>query len=499
MEFLDPRAERRHNILLFVGYGLIAIAIAIASLVLLYWSYGYSLTNEGEVQQNGLVFVSSQPAGAGVTLNGKPQTAKTDARLTLAAGSYDLRLKLAGYREWRYDFKVQGGDVQRLVYPKLFPTKLVTSSIRYFEATPQLVTQSPNQRWLLIKQAATPNAFTQYDLRRSAEPVASEFSIPTETITAGDGAQSWSVVEWASDDQYVLLDHGFTSEGTAGHEYVLCNRASPDRSLNLTTSLGLTADEDLTLFDKKFDKYYVYNKQTKILRAVTSNGKLLTDQREHVLAYKTHGDDKVLYVTDTAENGQPLNGTVNVVLHEGSRRQVLRQLPATSPGYLLNLAQYENDWYLAVGATDGKGVYLYRNPIEQATAATQLPRTWRFMRVSNPSNVSFSANSQLVLTENAQTCVVYDAENIEVKRFTLQRPLDAPQTELRWMDGHHLTYVSGGKTIVVDYDNQNAVELQATLPQFTPYFSGDFKYVFSLASAEGAAVRLTSTPLIVTK
>ncbi len=499
MEFLDPQAERRHRILLFVGYGLITIAIAIASLILLYWSYGYSLSNEGEVQQSGIVFVSSQPGGAVVSLNGKPETSNTNTRLTLAAGTYDMRLNLAGYREWGREVKVQGGDVQRFIYPKLFPARLASTSIRKLEAAPLLVTQSANQHWLLMKPNTTPNTFTLYDLRRPTEPTSAELTVPIETITPGDGVQSWTVVEWANDDQYVLLNHGFTSGDVAGHEYILFNRTAPERSQNLTRSLTLGIDEELTLFNKKYDQYYAYNKQTKILRAFNASGKVLTRQLEHVLAYKTHGDSWVLYVTDLAEDGKQKADTVNVVLRQGERRIVLRQLPAVSPGYVLNLAQYDNAWYVAVAATDGRGVYLYRNPFDQSGATVVSPRTWRFMRVQNPTNVSFSTNSQFVLAENGQTCVVYDAENIEVKRFTLERTLDALQPKVQWMDGHRLTYISGGKVIVVEYDNQNAVELQASLPQFVPYFSADYDYSFALAPGEGSAVQFTSTPLTVKK
>ncbi len=499
MEFLDPQAERRHRILLFIGYGLITIAIAIASLVMLYWSYGYSLTNDGEVQQSGLVFVSSQPEGATITLNGKAETSKTNARLTLTSGSYDMRINLAGYRQWSHNFNVEGGDVQRIIYPRLFPSKLTSTSIRNFEAEPTVASQSPNHRWLLIKNAATSNTFLLYDLRQPEEPIAADVTIPLESITAGDGAQSWTVVEWAGNDQYILLSHSYTTGETTGQEYILLDRTSGERTQNLTRTLTLSVDDELTLFDKKFDQYYAYNKQTKSLRSFTASGKALVAQIDHVLAYKTHGDSSVLFVTDVNEDGTQSASTVNVVLLQNSRRMVLRQLPATSAGYVLNLAQYDNAWYIAAGATDGGGVYLYRNPSEQVVLKGKPYQTWRYLRVQNPSNVSFSANSQFVLAENGQTCVIYDAENIEVKRFILSRALDAPQTKVQWMDGHRLTYVSGGKVIVVEYDNQNMVELQDSLPQFAAYYSGNYEYAFTIAKTQSATTQLTSTPLIIVK
>jgi PEGA domain len=499
MEFLNPQAERRHRILLFIGYGLAAIAIGLVTQLFLYRLYnGYSMNINGEIDQSGLVFVSSSPSGATISLNGQ-SNAKTNARLSLKAGDYDMRIKAAGYREWRHEVKVYGADVQRFTYAKLFPTKLVTSTIKKIDAAPLFTSQSPNRRWLLIKEASA-NTFMQYDMRRPDAPVATELTLPMDTlVTAGDGAYSWAVVEWASDDQYVLLNHTYTTGEATGHEYILVDRTAPERSLNLTRTLTLTADEQLTLFDKKYDQYYSYNTQTKTLRAFESDGKQLADLLEHVIAYKTYGSDTVLYVTDLPESGKQESGTVNVVLRQGARRLVLRRLSATSPGYLLDITRFNSTWFMVAAATDAKGVYIYRNPFSQSLTGSALPQVWRFMRLQNPVSVSVSTNAQFIFAQNGQECIVYDADAVETKRFMLSRTLDAPQIKAMWMDGHRLTYVAGGKLIVVEYDNQNLVELQAALPQYGAYFSADYDYSYALAPGDGAAVQLTSTPLIVKK
>jgi len=499
MEFLNPQAERRHRILLFVGYGLVAIAIGLVTQLFLYRLYnGYTLDIKGDIHQSGLVFVSSEPNGATISLNGTA-TAKTNARLSLNAGEYDMRIQAAGYREWSHEVKVYGADVQRFTYAKLFPTKLTTSTVKTIDSAPLFTSQSPSRRWLLIKEAS-PNTFMLYDLKRPDAPVTTELTVPTDTVlTAGDGVYTWSVVEWASNDQYVLLDHTYTIGETTGHEYILLDRTAPANSKNLTHTLAITADEELTLFDKKYDQYYSYNKQTKILRAFATGGKLLADQLEHVIAYKTYGNDTVLYVTDLPESGKQEPGTVNVVVRQGSSRLVLRRLSAVSPGYLLDITRFNSTWYMVAAATNGKGVFVYRDPFSQTLTGTTLPQVWRFLRLQNPAHVSVSTNAQFIFAQNGQDCAVYDADNVATTRFTLSRQLDAPQIKAIWMDGHRLTYVAGGKLIVVEYDNQNAVELQPALPQFGTYFSADYSYSYAFAPGDATAVKLTSTPLTVKK
>ena len=60
MEYLDPKKHKAHLIRLAVGYLLIGIALILTTVILLYRAYGFGLKN-GEVIQNGLIFVSSRP------------------------------------------------------------------------------------------------------------------------------------------------------------------------------------------------------------------------------------------------------------------------------------------------------------------------------------------------------------------------------------------------------------------------------------------------------
>jgi hypothetical protein len=127
MDYLDPKKEARHRVLLFVGYILIGVAILIGTLVLLYQAYGFGIGKNGTVIQNGLVFVSSQPNPANIYLNNKLNKSQTNTRLTLPSGIYQVRLARDGYRDWQRTIEVEGGDVQHFDYPFLIPSKLKKS------------------------------------------------------------------------------------------------------------------------------------------------------------------------------------------------------------------------------------------------------------------------------------------------------------------------------------------------------------------------------------
>jgi hypothetical protein len=67
MDFLDPRRFRKQKIRLMVGYILIAVAIGLGTVILVYGAYGYGInTKTGDIVQNGLLFVDSKPGGADI-------------------------------------------------------------------------------------------------------------------------------------------------------------------------------------------------------------------------------------------------------------------------------------------------------------------------------------------------------------------------------------------------------------------------------------------------
>jgi len=66
------------------------------------------------------------------------------------------------------------------------------------------------------------------------------------------------------------------------------------------------------------------------------------------------------------------------------------------------------------------------------------------------------------------------------------------------MDGDRLTYVSGGKLAVLDYDGNNLQELMPSNPAYIPNFSPDYKYVYNITSPGAKAqLNLAQTSLLV--
>ena len=485
MDYLDPEKSRRHHQILLVGYVLIGMAILFGAYLLLNLTYGYARGKDGHIIQNGFVFVSSQPHPAQIYVDNQLHKSRTNTRLTLPAGHYTIQLKRDGYRDWQRGVTVEGGDVQHFDYPFLVPTTLTTTSLHTYPAAPGLATQSPDQRWLIVQPDSSPTNFDLYDLKNpSKAPTA--LGLPTSLLSKGR-TQSWQLVEWSTDNKHVLLNH--MHDGAS--EFIVLDRENPAQSVNLNRTYSANPST-VSLNDKKFDQYYLYDSTKHLLQAATLKSPGVTNYLDHVLAYKSYGNDTVLYASD--QNAIP--GKAAISMQVGSRNYKVREVAAGAV-YLLDLTKYSGDLYVAVGSSAENKLYIYKDPVSQLTAKPSLlPAPVRALRLSGPNFVSFSNNAQFIMTEAGQAVAVYDIENSKSYNYALKAPLDTPQQHVSWMDGDRLVYVSQGTLELLDYDNTNAQSLMSMSAGFLPFFAPNYKHVFGLAGNTQAQVDLTQTALL---
>jgi FlaG/FlaF family flagellin (archaellin) len=167
MDFLDPKKRRSYNIRLFLGLVLIAIAIVLATTILALITAGYTINRKtGQVVQNSLVFVNSQPSGASIYINGK-LNGSTNARFDLSAGNYTFSIYESGYHNWSNTIALYGGQVEQLNYPVLFPLNPVKTTNATLTSQPTISTYTPDRHWLLVSVPGQLGSFDMVDLHQS--------------------------------------------------------------------------------------------------------------------------------------------------------------------------------------------------------------------------------------------------------------------------------------------------------------------------------------------
>lgn len=484
MDFLDPDFRRRHTRRLLVGYVFITIAILFATLVLLQVAYGFWLGKDGQVIQNGFVFVSSTPTGSKISISGQPHLDKnTNTRLTLASGVYQMQISRPGYLTWKRQVTVDGSSVSHYDYPFLIPSKLDSAATRTYEHAPDFVTQSPDRRWLLVKTSTSDTEIEQFDLKNPKQ-AAVTLTLPAALNPAE--SQHWQAVEWSNDNQHVLLSR--TVDGKT--DFVMLDRTDTAQSVDLNSALSVNPTK-LTLLDKKYDRYYVYDAATQALQTDSLSDKTLTPYLQHVLDYQSYGSDIMLYASSNSSGTEK----VAIDLLQGGKTYSLREVAANST-YLLNLTRYSGDWYVALGASSENKVYIYKNPITQLNSRLGALVPVHVLKTQHPDYLAFSSTAQFVLAESGSQFSVYDIENDDGYMYDTGLPVDAPQMHATWMDGNRIVYVSGGVLRMLDYDDTNVRQLVHANPQYPVAFDQDYELLLTVSpAATDGKVSLVTTQL----
>ena len=485
MDFLDPKRKKSHRKRLFLGYLLMAVAVAMGTLILLFSAFGYDVDRKtGDVIQNGTVFVDSQPGNSNMYLNGGLQGNKTASRLVLPGSKqYTIKLTQNDYRDWSRTFTLEGGRIERLVYPLLVPKTLAATESQLYASAPGVTSQSPDKRWLLVQQPGQTYAFDLYDLNSPTAPPAI-LTIPAAILTEPAKNAALSVVQWATDNRHVLLRRDF--EGA--NEFLMLDTTAVASSVNINTTLTVSPT-DVTLRDKKSDQIYIYDAAGGVLRQGdmknrTVSGALLNN----VLSFKSYGPDIILYATKT---GAELNKVAVRIRENDKASYLLKSIPEAS-SYLLDTDQFDGTPYYIVGTNVDDAVFVYRDPLPtlkgQQNKALLIPSV---LRLTNPRFVSFSADSHLIAAQSGNNVIVYDIEGDRQFKLLLNHVID-PSEKLVWMDSFRFKLVDKNIGYMVDFDGSNEQPLVPSLAG-GPYFTADLKSMINLAPSKTVTGRVSLT------
>lgn len=480
MDFLDSKRKKAHRARLFIGYSLMAVALAMSTVLILLLTSGYDVDRKtGAIIQNGLAIVDSNPVAADIYANGQNK-GRTNQRVLLPEGIYNFELKANGYRTWQHKVTLEGSIIEQLVYPFLFPEKLETKTINTVATMPAMVSQSPDRRWLVTQSPTKLGMFELVDLT-DKQNLRTELVLPVDTLTPSAGAHSFKEVEWSSDNTNLLLEHSWPT----GTEYILLNRGNPLQSLNVTKLFPDQTAFKISLRDKKADQFYLYNPATRSLLSGVANTRAVTVLLTKTVQFKTYKDNTILYVNENKE----------VHLLQKGRDYLIRTLPE-APNYMLEYAEFNNKTYLVAGSpTDGR-TYVYENPLNYLNRVpARSPQALRVLITDKPEYVSFSANARFVVVQAGSKFVVFDAETGRQFRYNTNLILAAGQ-KATWMDGHRLSLVSSAnKASVFDFDGTNMQTLVNSLPASQLYFNRDYDAMFNFASGSENKVVFLRTEL----
>lgn len=481
MEFLDPKKKRQHQIQLYIGYALMAIVISLATMIFVYQAKGFDLDRKsGEIVQNGLVFLDTNPQGASITVNGERRRESTDSRLVLKEGQYSVKLEKPGYRSWEKSFSLGGGQIERYSYPFLFPENPDEVPGGQFASLPALSSTSPDRHWLFINDAVSANGFSirVYDLSKD-QPTAASVSIPASSFIGFNATARLGIVEWSTDNRHILLQY----DAPGSRQFIIFDRANPENIVNINGLFNLNPTK-VTLFDKAIEKVYIYDQATRELRLADIVKKTIEQTiAQQVLDFKTHGSDTVLFAAALPDNPN----AAGIFIRRDNKSFMVRTVPFSAKEvYLLDVARFDGHWYYVM-ATESEGkIYIYKDSKE--VPAGQTASYLSVMRLDAPKFLSFSANARNIAVQSGSNVTVYDLETTRQFKFSLS-DVTLPDTyKMEWMDGHRLLSVKDGAAYVIDFDGTNQQKIITDrVVGDTVYFDRNYKTMIAYRTAADSA------------
>jgi hypothetical protein len=478
MDFLDPKKKRSSVIRLYIGYGLMTILIVIGAVVLLYAAFGYGVNKDGEVYQNSTVFLASDPSGADASIKnnstGEVKSVTTNDRLTLPQGDYKVDFTKSGYRPWVKSVELRGGQISRLDYAFLFPKRLIAKDIAKYSVMPGLITTSPDRSKQLIQK---PNSSLQFDLfdnnNLAKPPILIELS--NKLFSGLATSSEINLVEWSNDNRHVLLSYRTRS----GNKFVLIDTKSPENSININTKYTKNFIS-VRLRDKSPDNLYLLSSDGTLKTGSLKNA-TLQKVLSNVGQFQPYKNDLILFINN--RDSQKKTKSVKAQLWDSGKGLItIKELPQSNK-YFIDLADYDGDLYVAVGASSGRDeMYVFRDPFSSAEQKGDPAYFARTLRLEDIQQLSFSINARFICTQSGSSFDIYDAEDDRQYKFSLDKKYTDVDSH-KWMDGHRLIVNSIGNVVEFDFDGTNVNELTKSINNEATSFNGDYSAMSAIAPA----------------
>ncbi len=485
MDFLDPRFRRRNRhrlVFVYIG-GVLAVIISTVLLVLAANGYGVN-TKTGEIVQNGLLFVKSQPSGAKVSFGNSSVKATTDARLVLPTNNYKLTLTKAGYRPWVRHFYLGQQTVVRLDYPLLVPLKPKVSTLNRYPVLPSVVGVTSDQRWLAVGGIDKHRAFLRVYDTNDASGTSTTIKLPAKLLSTTKAAESLNLIAWTNDNNFLLVRHDYGKSS----EFLLINRSHADQSLNLNKYFKATPSQ-VSFRSGQADQLLLYFAKQRSLRVGDiSSHSLAHSFLNQVDAYQPLSSSLVLY-----SSLQPKRHRRVINVWENGAIYTLARINNLKGKLLFRGAQFQGQWYYAIGDSQSNFVNIYKNPLDSLRHPHPADLdALESVKISDVNSLSFANKNRFVAAQNGRRVAVYDFDTSKIYTYSLNTPVSQP---LAWADDFRLSGNTNGQLFINDFDGSNVYKLGSTsLPQ-GGYLSDNGQHLLTIGPAKNKQFQLVSLSL----
>lgn len=479
------------------------IAVIAIVFIMMLIAMGFSFTDNGRIEQSGLVEISSRPSSAKVTIDGKELFSTTEVNKLLATGSHDIKITKTGYDTWNYTINIEAGLTTTIDWVRLFPLNPEIANVDTFDKKLSIASVSESRRSILVAEDKA-TTFSVLNLQDEKLKEVAKIKFQDLLGELGEGetaatANDFKVVAWNSNDTRILVSH---QKGDT-NEWIIVNTSEPTKSINITK-----------LYNKDFAKLLFANDAATNLWALTAEGELSelnTNSTVAPIAVATNvkqminNGDTVIYVapskdlvfdsygnetssTKTTESEEDTESDIKAatdkifVYNEGEiDSTAIADLGSANPTVILDTGTYWSKDWLVYNLNDKliirKGSYPIYNKTQDSDFAIVKEVELGYV----PSIATHNSDQRIIVAANGADIYTYDIIYTTERKYQS----DIELTNLNWLDDF-LYWQSKDKTIVVrDFNGDNRRELLSDVLEELPItISANNRYLYFFTTEE---------------
>ena len=502
---MNTRTKKIRNARIIATDIFMLIAVIAIVFIMMLIAMGFSFTDNGRIEQSGLVEISSRPSSAKVTIDGKELFSTTEVNKLLTTGSHDIKITKTGYDTWNYTINIEAGLTTTIDWVRLFPLTPEISNVDTFDKSLAITSVSSSRRSMLVAEDKS-TTFSILNLQDEKLKEVAKIKFQDLLGELGENetaatANEFEVVAWNSNDSRILVSRK-KGENT---EWIIVNTGEPAKSVNITKN-----------YNKNYAKLLFANDSATNLWALTTDGELseintTSSNAPTVVANNVkqmiNNGDTVIYVApskdlvfdsygnetsttkpaekseeDSSDSDTKIATDKIFVFNEGETGSTaIADLGSANPTVVLDTGTYWSKDWLVYNINNKLIVRKGGYPIYNKTQDSDFAIVKEVELGFTPSIAAHNSDQRIILAANGADIYTYDVIYTTERKYRN----DIELTTLNWLDDF-LYWQSKDKTIVVrDFNGDNRRELLSNAQDNMPItISANNRYLYFFTTEE---------------
>jgi hypothetical protein len=440
----------------FSNYLVIALVVGVLAAVIVLAAAGYDIDRStGQVIQNGILLIETDPEGAKVTINDFTEGAQTPARYPIPAGEYNLMVEKEGYRPWQSPVEVIGSQVSWIYYPKLVPQVINTTQVNNVDGL-NFIAANESRNEILVNLKDGIRSLLIFDMG-AEEPTANPFVIPEEVFETDEDDSiigAIKLLDWSVNGRLVALEYRYDKQT----DIVIVDLVEPANSFNIDRDYDVEPDE--VIFTENDSRLFLLIEGE--VYEVETNAAVIGDPI----------DESVSQLVVTADNEWLVKTSKRGTTISSSRNIESLTIDSDIADGEVRYGEWDGQRYFLIEGSDRAEIYINS---EEGQAEQNIVD--KVLQLDGIKQSDVAPGGRFVSLYAADETLVYDLETLKTHEIPL-----GSSDNIGWLDGHRLHYALGDQLRIIDFNGFNDYQIASYNSDYSVFVDDQFNSIYSIAN-----------------